>query len=385
MAQATSYVLQEYNASSQTWVTVYNGSATTFSLTGQGGGYYSFKVQACNGQGCSAWFVPSNYAVVLPPIPTITVPSGVQNGPYTVSWTASSGIGFGYTLQESLNGGSWNTVVQNTGGTSFVRPGNVTGSYTYQVEALDPTGLTQGWSATSSPVTVNTNYGTLPSPAPSLTVPSTSSTGSATLTWTQSSPVTSYTVQENPPGSSTWTTIYSGTGTSVSLSNLTDGTYSFQAQACNTQNGEAACTSWIPGSSNLVIAIPPSAPTLTDPTETEGYQGDANYSVTWASVATATAYNLQQQINGGAWTTVQSNSSTSWSATGESDGTYAYRVQACYESACGAWSATDTVTVLLPPATAPTISGAGTTTSGSFTLTWNAIANATSYDVFQVV
>jgi hypothetical protein len=59
-------------------------------------------------------------------------------------------------------------------------------------------------------------------------------------------------------------------------------------------------------------------------------------------------------------------------------------VQACYQSACSGWSATATVAVLLPPSSSPTISGAGISANGSFTLTWTSVPTATSYAVYYI-
>jgi hypothetical protein len=278
-------------------------------------------------------------------------------------------------MQEALNGGAWTTIgTQAT--TSITRPGTTTGTYTYQVEATNAAGVTGGYGPVSAAVTVNAAL--LPTPTPTLTVPASITTSSATISWTAASPVTTYTLQESNNGGSTWTTAYSGASTSATVSGLADGTYTFRLQACNAPGTGTYCANWVTGSS-LVVALPPGTPALT-PSTTSSNTGA--YSLSWTAQTTTTNYVLQQQVNGGAWTTVQSTAATSWSVSGEGDATYGYRVQACYTigaTACSGWSATVNVTVLLPPASAPTISGAGTSTNGAYTLTWNAIATATSY------
>ncbi|MFS6660689.1 hypothetical protein WHL18_14580, partial [Staphylococcus aureus] len=90
---------------------------------------------------------------VRPAIPTITTPAGTVNGTYTVSWSATAGAS-AYTVQEQVNGGTWTTLASNTAATSVSRPGTTSGSYVYQVEALNSYG-SRGW-GTSSTVTVNT-------------------------------------------------------------------------------------------------------------------------------------------------------------------------------------------------------------------------------------
>jgi hypothetical protein len=101
--------------------------------------------------------------------------------------------------------------------------------------------------------------------------------------------------------------------------------------------------------------------------------------VSWTAVTGASSYSLQQQVNGGSWTTIHSNGATSWSVSGEGNGTYAYRVQACNPGGCGPWSGTSTTTVDYPPSSAPSLSGGGTSNNGSYSLSWSAVATATSY------
>lgn len=129
-----------------------------------------------------------------------------------------------------------------------------------------------------------------------------------------------------------------------------------------------------------VVLAPSGVPSLTVPTGVVNY---SPYSISWTAVASTTTYNLQQQVNGGGWNTVQATGATSWSASGQGDGTYAYRVQACYENVCGSWSNAGTLTVDYKPSTAPTLAGGGTSLTGNISLSWNAVANATYYLLWQ--
>jgi hypothetical protein len=60
-------------------------------------------------------------------------------------------------------------------------------------------------------------------------------------------------------------------------------------------------------------------------------------------------------------------------------------VQACNAGGCSAFSATGTVSVVHPPASAPTLSGPSSSNTGTFTLTWTAVTGATSYHLHQTV
>ena len=370
---ATSYTLQQSSNGGSTWSTAYSGSATSTTVSGLAAGGYTYRVQACIGGNCSGWTTSATLGV-WPAIPTVTVPTGTINGPYTVSWSAATGA-TGYTVQESLNGGAWTTIATNTTATSISRPGTTTGSYTYHVESSDAYG-TAGWSATSAAVSVNTAYGVVPTPVPTLTVPASSSTGSATVSWTAASPVTGYTLQQSSNGGSSWTTVYSGTATSAALTGLANGSYTYHVQACNNTGGNSVCTAWATGGT-LVVTLPPtSAPSLTVPASST----TGSYTVSWGSVATATSYTLQMSSNGGStWSTATSGNVTSWAASGQGNGSYVYRVEACNVGGCGAWSSTGTMTVLLPPASAPSLTVPASSATGSYTVSWGSVSTATSY------
>ncbi|MDW2981379.1 MAG: hypothetical protein WBG81_09410 [Rhodanobacter sp.] len=367
---ATSYLLQE-SANGGAWTTVYSGSAASKALSGKAGGSYVYRAEGCVGATCGA-FTSSATLGVTPTLPVVTVPSGTINGTYTVSWTAPASA-TGYDVQERVNGGAWTTIASNTAATSISRPGTSSGSYTYQVSARNAYG-NRGWAA-SAAVTVDTTYGVVPTAPASLSVPASSSTGSATLSWSAASLATSYTLQQSGNGGVSWSTAYTGSGTSAALAGLADGSYVYQVQACNTYG----CSAWKAGSTTLVVTHPPTtAPTISAPASS----ASGSYTVSWSGIAGPVSYTLQEQVNGGAWTTVQTNALTSWSTSSRGNGSYGYRVQACNAGGCGPWSSTGTTTVLLPPA-APVSITVPATSSGSIAVSWAASATATSYTLQQ--
>lgn len=105
-------------------VTVYSGSANQYSVSGKPNGTYTYEAFDLDGFchpfiGC----IPSSLGnvtvtvslIVAPSIPGgLTAPSTAADGNYTVSWSASTGTVTSYQLQESQNGGSWNTVQTST-------------------------------------------------------------------------------------------------------------------------------------------------------------------------------------------------------------------------------------------------------------------------------
>ncbi|HET8899885.1 MAG TPA: hypothetical protein VFN09_14030 [Rhodanobacteraceae bacterium] len=367
---ATGYLLQE-SADGGTWTTIYSGSTASKLLTGRAGGSYTYRAEGCVGTTCGAWITSATLGV-RPAMPTVNVPGGTINGTYTVSWTASAGAS-GYDVQERLDGGSWVTIASSTAATAISRPGTASGSYTYQVSARNVYG-TRGW-AVSDAVTVDTTYGVIPAAPTGLTVPASSSNGSATLSWGASSLAPRYVVEQSGNAGTSWAGIYDGSGTGTAVSGLANGSYSFHVQACNTYG----CSAWTPGNTVLVVTHPPgTAPTISTPANSS----NGGYTVSWGAVGTATSYTLQEQVNGGAWSTIQTGSMTSKTISGKANGSYGYRVQACNVGGCGPWSSTGTTTVLLPPAVPASIT-VPATSSGSIAVNWAASATATSYKLQQ--
>jgi hypothetical protein len=370
---ATSYLLQE-SVNGGAWTTVYSGSAANKALSGKAGGSYVYQVEGCVGTTCGGWTTSATLGV-RPALPAVSVPSGTINGTYTVSWTAPA-TASAYMVQESLNGGAWTTIAASTAANAISRPGTTSGSYTYQVAAYNNYG-TRGW-AGSNAVTVDTTYGVVPTAPASLTVPASSSTGSATLGWSASSLTTSYALQQSNNGGTSWTGVYNGSGTSTAVSGLANGSYIFQVQACNTYG----CSPWIAGGATLVVTHPPAtAPSLSVPASS----ASGSYTVSWGGVSGATTYTLQEQVNGGTWATIQTSSATSKAISGKGNGTYGYKVQACNVGGCGPWSIAGTTTVLLPPSAAPSLSVPATSSTGSYTVSWGGVSGATSYTLQEQV
>jgi hypothetical protein len=71
---ATSYVLQQqFNGGS--WTQAYSGGATSKATSGLGNGSYVYRIEACNGNGCSAWQPSGALTVALVPAPSAVRPA----------------------------------------------------------------------------------------------------------------------------------------------------------------------------------------------------------------------------------------------------------------------------------------------------------------------
>jgi len=147
-------------------------------------------------------------------------------------------------------------------------------------------------------------------------------------------------------------------------------------QACNA----AGCAGWSATQSTSVLLPPPTPATISVPSTSSGA-----VSVSWASASTATSYTLQHQLNGGSWSTVFTGNATSTSVSETTSGSYAYRVEACNGGGCSAYKSSGTVTVTIPPASAPSLSAPSSSNTGSYTVSWTGISGATSYNLQEQV
>jgi len=329
------------------------------------------------GTGNSVQFIPVQDGVAffdawgiapmtISPLVSLSVPSSSSSGSYGVSWGSIAGAA-SYNLQEQLNGGSWATV-QSNASSSWNASGRGAGTYSYRVQACGTSGCGP-WSTVQS---VNV---LLPPPTPTgITVPATSN-GPIPVSWNASPTATRYDLYQNINNAG-WTLVASTASTSVTVTATTSGGYQFFVAAFNASGWNGA----VNNSALVTVTIPPSsAPSISAP----GSNNSGSYTVTWSAVGGGTSYNLQEQVNGGGWTQVQANGSTSWGASGKGTATYGYRVQACNAGGCGPWSGTANVAVTRIPATpaAPNYSLSGGGAKHYVYLNWLDVAGATSYDL----
>ena len=348
---ATSYVLWQ-NANNGGWDSAYTGASTSTTINGLPSGNYVYRVQACNSSGCSGFATSGTVTVISAAPASISVPAYSFTTSIPVSWQASS-LANNYVLEEYPYNGGWGVAYEG-GNTSYTATVPGSGTYQFQVAACGAGGCS-GYT-TSGNVIV-----TLP---PSLSASTTSSlSGTFTLNWNAVPTATGYNLSQNG------TTVYTGSGTSWSSSNLGNGNYTYTVQSCN--------ASGCGGASNAVtVAVNHiAAPSLSAST---GNSTSGTFSLSWNAVTNATSYQLYQ---GG--TLVYNSTGTSWSSNALPNGTYTYTVYGCNGSTCGFASNQVTVTVLhVPPA--PILSAnESTSTNGSFGLSWNATTGASSYNLYQ--
>ena len=207
---------------------------------------------------------------------------------------------------------------------------------------------------------------------PVLTAPGYSTQASYTVQWSAVPSISRYELQEQANGG-VWQAAYSGAAVSQAIGGKTSGVYGYRVRACN----PSACGRWS-GVAAVTVELPPSTvPTLSLP----GSSYSGSYTATWSASAGATTYQLEESANGGAWTAAYNGAATSQAYSGRAAGSYAYRVRACNPAGCTGYSGTAAITVLYAPASAPSVSSPGFNNTGSYSISWTAVANATRYQL----
>lgn len=158
--------------------------------------------------------------------------------------------------------------------------------------------------------------GTLPGVPASITVPSSSSSGSYTLSWgAATGTVTAYELYEaTNPGFSGQALAYSGTALSAALSGRAVGTYYYRVRACLATE----CSDYRPGSNGVTVTPPPAIQVL-NPSIQVGASGQVTGITTLANLNgnpatihsfTETCTKASVSIQSGAQGVVWTNSNT---------------------------------------------------------------------------
>ncbi|MEG3193935.1 hypothetical protein SNE32_17070, partial [Lysobacter sp. D1-1-M9] len=134
---------------------------------------------------------------------------------------------------------------------SDVVSGLVNGSYSYRARACNAGGCGSYSAIKSTVVTVP------PAFAPTLTAPSSNTSGAFSLSWTAVGTTTSYRLEQRKDSGS-WSQIYSGSGLVKSVSGLGTGSYGYRTRACNA----GGCSGYSAIKTTVVTRPPATVPTL---------------------------------------------------------------------------------------------------------------------------
>lgn len=244
------------NSSFSGEVIVHNAAALSVALSGRGNGTYYYRVRACNASGCGPHRAGANsmYVTLPPGTPSsISVPTMSGSASHTISWGAASGVVTSYQLFEATNPSfSGETQAYGGTGTSIALSGRETGTYYYRVRACNVNACS-GLAVGANGIIVTKP----PGPPAWISVPASNSTGTYTISWgLASGEFTSYQLYESTdPNFSSSTQLYGSTGTSMTVSNRTNGTYYYRARACNGSRIPGACSEYVTASNGVNVSV----------------------------------------------------------------------------------------------------------------------------------
>jgi titin len=364
--------LVEKSLDGNTWMVVTSNTGsplTSYNVTGLANGTTTYlRVSAINGAGNG---LPTG-AVTVTPLTTASAPQSLVATPgntqVSLVWTAPLDNGgsavTGYTVQVSSNSGATWSTMANVVGTTYAATGLTNGtSYAFRVLAVNG-----GGAGSASAPDVAVPFATA-SAVRNLTV--TPADSQVTVTWNApssngGSAVTGYRVAYSTDNGATFSADTVVTGTTAVITGLTNGAAVVVRVIPVNAGGNGTVATSTPATPRAVAG----APTLVVATASNG-----QVSLSWAAPvdnggSAITGYYVERAVgNAGAWSRVDTTTSTTSISTGLTNGTtYAFRVIAT--NAAGAGAATEAV--LATPATTP---GAPTSVStvagdGFVTLAW---------------
>ncbi|HKT29756.1 hypothetical protein [Dyella sp.] len=141
---ASTYELEEQHDGGE-WRQIYSGAATSYTIPGNEidrlGGTYLYRVRTCTST-CGGW-VMSGPMGVTPQWPTVSVPQGIQKGPYSVSWSTPYSAAV-YDIEERRvppvgEDYPWTRIASDWGSNTIERPA-VAGTFQYRVMARNAYG-----------------------------------------------------------------------------------------------------------------------------------------------------------------------------------------------------------------------------------------------------
>ncbi len=309
---AVSYQLQTRSkaksATWSTWAPTDTTDITSFSSSPQSfldqdyGRDYQYRVHSCAGSNCSPWSTPTEVAVRLDALTSITmsdtlgvndadVPGVSYDGTYTLSWSANITGADRYELQESSNGGSdWLNVTgvscdPTTCSVDFTNQASSSTGYSYQVRACS---APERGNACGSWFSLNVSVPSLSAPE-SVAIYDTDGNSISTsygpsydVKWTAVSNAVSYEIQQEVDGDGIWDNFASiaieddaTTGYKRVTPVVADyqKSYSYQVRACNGNN----CSNWSTATSVTVNLAKPGSLSFSS----TSIITSSNYTVSW--------------------------------------------------------------------------------------------------------
>ncbi|KID55841.1 hypothetical protein JF50_15945 [Pseudoalteromonas luteoviolacea] len=306
----------------------------------------------------------STVVAAVPSKPSITGPAyHIYRGTYDYSWTKPSGTTY-FEVQTTWAG---STSTSRFTSTSFTKTHTDLGYYTARVRACNSSGCS-GWSGYEVNRVVKHWK-------PNQTVtsgPSTSSSGSFTLTWSKpwGHGINKYIVERSDNGGS-WQVVYSSSGQSLSQ-NLGNGTYRYRVEVCNIDN---VCSGTGP-ERQVVVNIPPPVPSRPSVPYVNWdlyHPYGSSIPVSVPSISGATSYYIYNGSSESSRAVSKQVSSSGWTSVPSVGIGYNYlRIEACNASGCSGEGPSQRVKIFeRPSAASVSVSSHLPSKNAAVTITWN--------------
>ncbi len=244
---------------------------------------------------------PSHDVTVITPNGGETIASLIN---YNITWSNLPAASGQYSLYYSTNnGGSWNSIVSNVTGNSYIWSVPNLSSTQCLIKVMDYVNTCK--------YDVSNAVFTITPPTPILLTPNGGETlyigCNFNITWNTTTFISSVNLDYSTNGGITWLPIVSGTAN--------DGVYAWTIPNTQSQNCRVRASNSIDVSifdiSDASFIISPSVQVLT-PNGGETLTGCSNYNITWNKTTCIGNWNIEYSLNNGvSWTTIVSNLSNS--------------------------------------------------------------------------
>jgi fibronectin type 3 domain-containing protein len=340
-------------------------------LNNQAQGNYSYVVSTLSTAGESGPCAPVNVSIVYP---TMSAPSSltntIQNGNDIVLNWGTSQYAEKYNVYQIAQDGT-KTLLTSTVSRTYTIVNAAEGQYSFAVSAVNSL---YGESATTTPLNVNVVFPVMQAPGnPTFTL---TNGNDINLKWQAASYANSYKVYQVIDGQEVFKT--SVTTTSATFTNMPAGDYVYKVYSESDRFGTSANGSQISLTVSAITMAPPSSVTYK-------FQNINDVVLTWGTSSYATAYKVYQVIDG---QKVLEGTYTGTSAiyTNQPSGDYTYEVHS-YSDRFGESAAGTSVNLTVATVTmaAPTNVVSSIMNLNDIVLSWNAAANADSYNIYQII
>ena len=343
VADATSYKV--YRDSSL----IASPTTNAFTDTNLADGTYLYEVSAVDeaGESTSKASVSATVNNLAPSAPT-NLSASVNADSVNLSWDEVNDA-TSYNIYRN------SSLIASPTTNAFTDTNLADGTYLYEVSAVDDAG--ESTSKASISATVNN----IPPDAPT-NLNASVNADNVNLTWDEVNDATSYNIYRDS------SLIASPTTSAFTDTNLADGAYLYEVSAVD-DAGESTSKASV---SATINNEPPSAPTNLSATA-----NGSNINLSWDTVNDATSYNVYRDSS-----LIASPTTNAFTDTNLADGTYLYEVSAVDEAGESTSKASVSATVNNEPPAAPTNLSASVN-QDNVNLTWDTVADATSYNVYR--